>query len=88
MPNNFLNAKYNECKRFFFVCNKNFDKNLNQLIWKISPKSVSSGTAVLVEIAANVAARTFNGSSSHEWARAVDRLRISRADQQAAKESK
>ena len=27
MPTNFLNPKYNECKRFFFVRNKNFDKN-------------------------------------------------------------
>ena len=28
MPAKFLNPKYNECKRFFFVCNKIFDKNL------------------------------------------------------------
>ena len=27
MPTNFLNPKYNEWKRFFFVCNKNIDKN-------------------------------------------------------------
>ena len=27
MPTNFLNPKYNECKRFFCVCDKNFDKN-------------------------------------------------------------
>ena len=27
MPTTFVNPKYNECKRFFFVCNKNVDKH-------------------------------------------------------------
>lgn len=37
---------------------QNNNESLNQLIWKISPKSVS-GTTIVVEIAANVAACTF-----------------------------
>ena len=70
----------------------NNNESLNQLIWKISPKSVS-GTSTVVEIAAHVAPSTFNegsfallaflnemeistGPSAHEWARAVDELRI------------
>ena len=82
----------------------NNSESLNQLIWKISPKLMSS-TVVLVEIAANVAASIFNeGSfallimieemqiksrpSAHVWARSVDNLRISRADEQAEKETK
>ena len=64
-----------------------------------------SGTSTIVEIAANVAACTFNkgsvallafmqemhigtGPSSHEWARQVEELRISRAEEQAAHSSK
>ena len=60
-----------------------------------------SGTSTIVEIAANVAACTFNegsfallafmqemhigtGPNSHEWARQVDELRISRAEEQTA----
>ncbi|CAH0551117.1 unnamed protein product [Brassicogethes aeneus] len=38
---------------------QNNNESLNQLIWKISPKSVS-GTSTIVEIAANVAACIFN----------------------------
>ena len=83
---------------------QNNNESLNQLVWKISPKSVS-GTSTIVEIAAHVAACTFNegsfalmalmqemhigtGPSSHEWARQVDKLRISRAEEQAAHDSK
>ena len=64
-----------------------------------------SGTSTIVEIAANVAACTFNegnfallafledlgvgvGPSTHEWAREGDNERISRADQQAAQQTK
>ena len=64
-----------------------------------------SGTSTVVEIAAHVAASTFNkgsfallaflnemeistGLSAHEWARAVDELRITRANQQAAHATK
>lgn len=83
---------------------QNNNESLNQLIWKISPKCVS-GTAIVVEIAANVAACTFNegcfalltfmqemgiksGPSAHEWARAVDQIRICRADEKTQNESK
>jgi len=83
---------------------QNNNESLNQLIWKISPKSVG-GTSTVVEIAANVAACIFNegcfallafmeemqistGPSSHEWARQVDDLRISSAEKQAAHDSK
>ena len=76
-----------------FGFTQNNNESLNQLIWKILPKSVS-GTAVLVEIVANVAACIFNegcfalllmmeemqiksGPSAHAWARSVDNLRIS-----------
>ena len=38
---------------------QNNNESLNQLIWKISPKSVS-GTSTIVKIAANVTACTFN----------------------------
>lgn len=64
-----------------------------------------SGTSIIVEIAAHVAACSFNegcfvllafmqdmhigtGPSSHEWARTADDLRISRAEEQAAHDSK
>ena len=64
-----------------------------------------SGTSTVVEIAAHVAAYTFNegsfallaflnemeistGPNSHEWARAVDELRITSANQQAAHATK
>ena len=80
------------------------NESLNELIWKMSPKSVS-GTAVLVEFTANVAACIFNegcfallimmeemqiksGPSVHAWVRSVDNLRISRANEQAEKETK
>ena len=79
---------------------QNNNENLNQLIWKISPKSVSV-TSTVVEIAEHVAASTFNeghfnplaflneteistGPNAHEWALAADELRITRANQQAA----
>ena len=82
---------------------QNNNESLNQLIWRISPKSVS-GTSTVVEIAANVAACTFNegsfallalmqemhigtGPGSHEWARQVDELQISREEKQAAHEN-
>lgn len=83
---------------------QNNNESLNQLIWKISPKSMSD-TSTIVEIAAHVAACAFNercfallafmqdmqigtGPSSHEWARAVNDLRISRAEEQAAHDTK
>ena len=83
---------------------QNNNESLNQLIWKISPKSVS-GTAVLIEITANVAACIFNEGffallimmeemqiksepSANAWARWVDNLRISRAYKQPEKETK
>lgn len=89
-------------------CLKGFTQNnnesFNQLIWKISPKSVG-GTASVVEIAANVAAYTFNegsfallsflnemglttGPSAHQWARKSDGVRITSANEQAARTSK
>ena len=85
-----------------FTQNKN--ESLKQLIWKISPKSVSD-TAVLVEIAANVVACIFkeeyftllimmeemeikSGISAHAWARSLDNLRKSQADEQTEKETK
>ena len=83
---------------------QNNNESLNQVIWKISTKSVSA-TSTTVEIAANVAACTFNegsfallafmqemhigtGPSSYEWARQIDELRISRAEEQAAHDIK
>jgi len=83
---------------------QNNNESLNQLIWKISPK-VYSETFTIVQIAANVAACTFNegsiallafmeemhigtGPSSHEWARQVDDLRITRGGEKAAHDSK
>lgn len=83
---------------------QNNNESLNQLIWKISPKHLS-GTSVIVEIAAYVAACAFNegsfalltfmqvmeissGSSAHEWARSSDSMRISRAEQEAKKQTK
>ena len=85
-----------------FIQNNN--ESSNQLIWKISPESVS-GTAVLVGIAANIAVCIFNegcfallimmeemqiksAPSAHAWARSVDNLRVSQADEQAEKETK
>ncbi|XP_057337726.1 uncharacterized protein LOC130675860 [Microplitis mediator] len=79
---------------------QNNTESLNQLIWRISPKSVSD-TAIVVEIAANVAASVFNegsfallafldemgistGPSAHQWARLTDELRITRANEEAA----
>jgi len=83
---------------------QNNNESLNQLIWKISPKSVS-GTSTIVEIAAYVASGAFNegafaflkfmqdmkigmGPSSHEWARKTDTERLNRAQQDAENESK
>jgi len=82
---------------------QNNNESLNQLIWKISPKHLS-GISVIVEIAAYVAACVFNegsfalltfmqdmgisGPSAHEWARSTDSMRISRAEQEAEKQTK
>ncbi|KYN21800.1 Cytochrome b [Trachymyrmex cornetzi] len=83
---------------------QNNNESLNQLIWKISPKSIS-GTSTIVEIAAYVASGVFNegafaflqfmqdmnigmGPSSHEWARATDTERIDRANKDAENASK
>ncbi|XP_025261971.1 uncharacterized protein LOC105256709 [Camponotus floridanus] len=83
---------------------QNNNESLNQFIWKISPKHLS-GTSVIVEIAAYVAACVFNegsfalltfmqdmgissGPSAHDWARSTDSMRISRAEQEAEKQTK
>ena len=79
-------------------------ESYNQLVWKISSKSVS-GTSTTVEIAAYVAACVFNegssvfltfmaemgitsGPSAYQWANATDNLRINRADEKTALETK
>ena len=97
-------SKYAFLQRCLGGFTQNNNESLNQLIWKISPKSVSD-TSTIFEIAANVAACTFNdgsfallafmqemhigtGPSSHEWARQVDELRISKVEEQAAHDSK
>lgn len=80
------------------------NESYNQLFWKISPKSVSGTATVVeiaAYVAASffnegsTAFLTFmqdlgitSGPSAHEWARATDSLRISRADKQAARETK
>ena len=83
---------------------QNNNESYNQLVWKISSKSVS-GTSTTVEIAAYVAACVFNegssafltfmaemgiisGPSAHQWANATDNFRINRADEKAALEIK
>lgn len=42
---------------------QNNNESLNQLIWKIAPKN-TNGSANIIEIAANVAACTFNNGNS------------------------
>lgn len=83
---------------------QNSNESLNQLIWKISPKHLS-GTSVIVEIAAYVAASVFNegsfalltfmqdmgissGPSARDWARSTDSIRISKAEQEAERQTK
>lgn len=83
---------------------QNSNESVNQLIWKIAPKTESSSTNI-VEIAAYVAASTFNegataylafmedigistGPSSHSWAQFVDETRMNRADERAQKQTK
>lgn len=83
---------------------QNNNESLNQLIWKITPKVLSGTSTLVeiaANVAAcnfnegSFALLTFMedmgisvGTSSHEWAREEDKLRISRADQKAADESK
>ena len=72
---------------------QNNNESLNQVIWKITPKTLPAGSKI-VEIAANVAACTFNegisvvlmflfsmdvklGRISHAYARNEDDHRIS-----------
>ncbi|KYM99964.1 hypothetical protein ALC62_09280 [Cyphomyrmex costatus] len=80
--------------------NQNNNESLNQLIWRISPKILSSSPTI-IEIAANVAACTFNegyiallaflqemkisvGLSAHHYVRNFDKSRISKAEEKAA----
>lgn len=80
--------------------NQNNNESLNQLIWKISPKILSSSPTI-IEIAANVAACTFNegyiallaflqemkitvGPSAHLYVKKFDMTRISQAEEKAA----
>ena len=83
---------------------QNNNESLNQFIWKISPKSVSGTSTTVEIAAYAAACTFNEGSfailtmmqdmniptgpSCHEWAREVDKTRISRADQQAALETK
>lgn len=83
---------------------QNSNESINQLIWKIAPKT-ESGSKNIVEIAAYVAASTFNegataylafmeemgistGPSSHSWAQIVDEIRMSRADERMQEQTK
>lgn len=78
---------------------QNNNESLNQLIWKITPKTLPAGSKI-VEIAAFVAAGTFNegisalllfmhgmdlklGRNSHEYARTEDENRILRAEKKS-----
>lgn len=83
---------------------QNNNESLNQLIWKIAPKSLM-GSSKIVEIAAYIAACTFNegssallaflkdmgietGPSACEYAKIQDEDRVSKADKEAEINSK
>lgn len=76
--------------------NQNNNESYNQLVWKISPKIITSGS-ISVEIAAHVAACQFNeglisllwilqamgvhcGRNAHEYVREEDELRLHTAE--------
>ena len=78
---------------------QNNNESYNQLIWKISPKIIPSGS-VIVELAANIAACMFNegtgvlltmmysmgvntGQNAHKFAKKEDAERISISDKRA-----
>lgn len=80
------------------------NESLNQLIWKISPKHLSETSVIVeiaAYVAASVfnegsfALLTFmqdmgisSGSSAHDWARSTDSIRVSRAEQEAERQTK
>ncbi|KYQ51956.1 hypothetical protein ALC60_08934, partial [Trachymyrmex zeteki] len=80
--------------------NQNNNESFNQLIWKISPKIVSSGT-IIVNLSAYIAAGLFNegsksllfflnsigvnyGHNAHAYVEKTDRARILQAEKRAA----
>lgn len=83
---------------------QNNNESLNQLIWRISPKILSSSPTI-IQIAANAAACTFNegsiallaflkqmeisiGPSANEYVKTCDESRISKAEEKAALQTK
>jgi len=79
--------------------NQNNNQSYNQLIWKITPKTVASGSAI-VNIAANISACVFNegssvhlamlysmgaklGRNAHDYCRRADEKRITTAEHRA-----
>lgn len=80
------------------------NESLNQLIWKISPKHLSETSVIVetaAYVAASVfnegsfALLTFvqdmgisSGSSADDWARSTDSIRVSRAEQEAERQTK
>ncbi|KYQ53517.1 hypothetical protein ALC60_00043, partial [Trachymyrmex zeteki] len=79
--------------------NQNNNESYNQLIWKITPKTVPSGSTI-VNIAAKIAASVFNegssihltmlysigsklGHNAHEYCRQMDENRITIAEHRA-----
>ncbi|XP_046737741.1 uncharacterized protein LOC124406385 [Diprion similis] len=113
LPSNVLDAirpVYNDLSKETLLerCVGGFDQNnnesFNQLIWKISPKIVSSG-AVVVNLAAYIAAGLFNegsksllfylnsigvscGRNAHEYADKMDEARIALAERRAAESTR
>lgn len=84
--------------------NQNNNESFNQLIWKISPKIVSSG-AIVVNLAAYIAVGLFNegsksllfylnsigvscGHNAHEYADKMDEARIALAERRAAESTR
>jgi len=84
--------------------NQNNNESFNQLIWKISPKIVSSG-AIIVNLAAYIAAGLFNegsnsllyflnaigvscGHNAHTYVERTDEARISLAEKRAAESTR
>lgn len=83
---------------------QNCNESFNQLIWKIAPKTMSSGSKI-VKIAVFLAACTFNngvtslleimnllgisvGSGAHLFATQEDEIRIAKAERQAQEQTK
>ncbi|KYQ49530.1 hypothetical protein ALC60_11398, partial [Trachymyrmex zeteki] len=81
--------------------NQNNNESFNQLIWKISPKIVSSG-AIIVNLLAYIAAGLFNegsksllfsigvncGHNAHAYVEKTDRARILQAEKRAAESTR